>query len=46
MIVPSTETVKETVKINNEENVHSFENNKKAYYEVGCKIFEINKIYK
>jgi len=40
-----------------DQNVHNFSNekttkssddtsNKKVYYEVGCKIFEINKIYK
>ena len=31
---------------NEEEKFKNLENDKKVFYEVGCKIFEINKIYK
>ena len=31
---------------NEEEKFNKLENDKKVFYEVGCKIFEINKIYK
>lgn len=42
MIVPSKDETNNNT-INNDS---TFSTDKKVYYEVGCKIFEINKIYK
>ncbi len=43
MLIPTKSNTTEIIKLSNSSRVV---NNKRSYYEIGCKIFEINKIYR